>query len=147
VFGFELSLSYFKLNYVNVAGPASKVVWTVATRKNKQSGHTFDELRMGIRDGSIPARIFQNSGWHFSYLSDDEGIRNKIRSFSHQELNTPEIMERVSVDLLLQQRADLFARPGFVWEVLGTDFLPDSVKSDLASHQDWLVTPSQESDE
>ncbi len=139
-FGFELSLSYFKLNYVNVEGPSSKVVHTVATRLSSESQWTFDELRQGIRNGSIPARIFEKSGWHFSYLSGDEGIRKKIRSFSHQELNTPEIMERVNVEMLLQQREDLFLRPGFKWEILGTEFLPDFVQSNIESFRDWIVS-------
>lgn len=40
-----------------------------------------------------PEVIIWNAGWHFSYLGGTEAIQNKIRSFSHQELNTEQITD------------------------------------------------------
>jgi hypothetical protein len=39
-------------------------------------------------DLSFP--VVQNSGWHLSYLGGPTRLLEKLRSFSHQEINTPE---------------------------------------------------------
>lgn len=36
------------------------------------------------------------TGWHFSYISTVEEIIDKIESFCHQELNTPEVKARIA---------------------------------------------------
>lgn len=35
-------------------------------------------------------------GWHYSYLGDDEFISNKLRSFSHSELDTPLVHGKIA---------------------------------------------------
>jgi len=42
---------------------------------------------------SDPEESISNAGWHFSYLGDAEHIKNKIQSFAHWELDTPEITD------------------------------------------------------
>lgn len=38
-----------------------------------------------------PKVSVQDAGWHFSYLGDDEFVGNKLRSFSHSELDRPDV--------------------------------------------------------
>lgn len=138
-FGFKMQLSYFKLNFVNTGGPAKDVVWTVGFRRAGVGDFTFDQLRMGIREGSIEARILPDAGWHFSYLASDEGVRTKIQAFSHQELNTPEILERIDLRKLVAEGADLFDRPQFEWQVLKNADLPDYVLQNPHAFKEWLA--------
>lgn len=35
-------------------------------------------------------------GWHFSFMGGDEGVKTKIESYSHQELNIPNIINSIS---------------------------------------------------
>lgn len=138
-FGFSQSLSYFRLNYFNISGFASRIVCSIAFRPRGMVGYSFHELRMKIRDSSLSAHIFENGGWHFSYLSDEEGIREKIRSFSHQELNTPEVMARVDVKKIIANSEDLFQRDGFDWAIGGLESLPRCVQDDPQRFSKWLI--------
>lgn len=37
-----------------------------------------------------------DSGWHFSYLGDDEFISNKFKAFSHAELDVPKVHGKIA---------------------------------------------------
>lgn len=47
-----------------------------------------------VRHRQYPTLL--NGGWHFSYLGDDEFISNKLRSFSHAELDTPLVHSKIA---------------------------------------------------
>ena len=38
---------------------------------------------------------FQNGGWHFSFMGGPERVKTKIRSYSHQDLNHPQVISNV----------------------------------------------------
>src|SRR6202035_4873838 len=115
--GFRLRFSYFFLNYRNIAGPEANLAWCCAFPREALAHHTPEQLRLGIRDGSIVAEQIDNAGWHFSYLSDVGGIKQKITDFSHQEFNTPAFLDAIDVRDTVRQGGGMFSRPGFVWEV------------------------------
>jgi beta-1,4-mannosyl-glycoprotein beta-1,4-N-acetylglucosaminyltransferase len=60
---------------------------------------------------AAPAAAIEDGGWHFSYLGGLERIQTKIRSFSHQELNTSEIQDSRALRFNLENRLDLYGRP------------------------------------
>jgi len=39
--------------------------------------------------------LLMNAGWHLSYFGNREDIVDKIQSFSHQEMNKPEVIENI----------------------------------------------------
>ncbi len=123
-FGFRLAFHYFYVNYRNVAGPEANLVWAVAATRRQLDTVTPDALRYGARNGSIPARLFDQGGWHFSYLMDEAGIRRKIAAFSHQEFNNEAFLNRIDIAAMLREGRDLFERPGFVWKLLPDTDLP-----------------------
>jgi beta-1,4-mannosyl-glycoprotein beta-1,4-N-acetylglucosaminyltransferase len=49
-------------------------------------------------------------GWHFSYLADTEKIKEKIKSFAHQELNTDAFTNNEHIEECLATGRDLFNR-------------------------------------
>lgn len=53
-----------------------------------------------------------NGGWHCSYFGDVEFIKNKIRNFSHQDLNTAEVLDDDRIQGALHNGTDLFGRQG-----------------------------------
>ncbi len=63
-----------------------------------------------LRHRQRVARIIDNGGWHFSYFMPPEKIVEKIESFSHQELNTPENRDSLHIEQCIQSGADLFSR-------------------------------------
>lgn len=138
-FGFEMSTHYFRLNYTLLEPEVlAKSVWTVAFSPLHLKEHTVDELRMGIRNRTIPAVIIKKAGWHFSYLMSDEQIVKKIKSFSHQELNTPQIIQNISVKRMLANREDLFSRDGFTWGRTSIHDLPETVLKNLGLYKCFL---------
>lgn len=63
------------------------------------------------------------AGWHMSYFGDASRVRQKLESFSHQELNRDEIKGRINVDSRIRDGSDLFGRDVSVARV-GEEFFP-----------------------
>ena len=139
LFGFVQTLSYFKLNYQLIDGPEAAQVWSVACRADELKKFSPEELRIGIRQQRIESDFIDGGGWHFSYLLNDEGIREKIKSFSHQEFNTADFLEQIDVEKFLTERRDLYDRQNYKWSAVDIEFLPEYVKSDRARFERWIV--------
>ena len=78
----KMDVFWYKLNCL-----AEKQTWVhprIMTYKYLKS-KSPQEVR-----GSGYDSLIENAGHHFSYLGDEKFIANKLRSFSHQEYNTPE---------------------------------------------------------
>ncbi|WP_431285432.1 hypothetical protein ACQW02_11760 [Humitalea sp. 24SJ18S-53] len=121
-FGFQQYVYYFYVNYCNVGGSQHKQPWSVAATRRRLDGISPDSLRYQVRDGREPARIFDDAGWHFSYLMDEAGIRAKIAAFSHQEFNNDAFKSGININKTVAEAGDLFGRSEFIWKVLdGTD--------------------------
>jgi beta-1,4-mannosyl-glycoprotein beta-1,4-N-acetylglucosaminyltransferase len=73
---------------------------------------TFGQLRsvsmQNLRRSGHP--IVPDAGWHMSYADSAEKIREKIESFSHQELNTPRFKAEDHLRGCLTSGTDLFLR-------------------------------------
>lgn len=81
----------------------------------------------------FPTFSISNSGWHFSYLGGRKIIKNKLRNFSHQEFNIPEIVSDEYIDICIEKGYSMFeyyknkdAKP--VFEKLPIDeYLPENL--------------------
>ena len=61
---------------------------------------TVDDLREGTEDESkVSGPIITNGGWHFTYLGDENHIRQKINSFCDRHFDVPEVTENISNNL------------------------------------------------
>jgi beta-1,4-mannosyl-glycoprotein beta-1,4-N-acetylglucosaminyltransferase len=54
-----------------------------------------------------------DAGWHFSYLMSPDEIIEKLNSFSHQEVNLPEIANPEHIRRCMNERQDLFGNSKF----------------------------------
>lgn len=52
----------------------------------------------------------EDAGWHFSYLNDATGIKEKIQSFSHSELDRPFFTDPDMIKARMMDGKDLFDR-------------------------------------
>ncbi|WP_395050077.1 hypothetical protein [Flavobacterium sp.] len=66
---------------------------------------TANELRAFRKS---PIKTVNNGGWHFSYLGGKEMIKYKIKNFSHQEYNVPEIVSDEYIDFCINNGYSLF---------------------------------------
>ena len=124
VFGLRLAFYYFFVDYRNVDGPEAAITWTVAAARKQLEAITPNNLRYGVRSGHVPARIVADAGWHFSYLTDEAGIRRKIAAFSHQEFNNENFLSSIDIVGTVRRSEDLFNRAGFRWSLVDSAELP-----------------------
>jgi len=66
---------------------------------------TANELRAFRKS---PIQTVNDGGWHFSYLGGKEMIKYKIKNFSHQEYNVPEIVSDEYIDFCINNGYSLF---------------------------------------
>ena len=55
-------------------------------------------------------QLIKDAGWHFSFLKKPESIIKKIRSYSHQEFNTPKFTNKNTIEEKISNGEDLFER-------------------------------------
>lgn len=121
VFFFRLAFYYFFVNYRNVKGPEVHRVWNCAATRSEAGRLGPQSFRRTVPPG---ARVFDDAGWHFSYLTDEAGVKRKISSFSHQELNTDAVLSAINIPALVRRGADLYNRPGYEWALTDGSELP-----------------------
>jgi len=81
-----------------------------------------------------PAHRIGNGGWHFSYLGGAEGMRTKLESFLHDDLNKPHLKADLHLRVSQACGFDLFDRPGHNYRFVGDEGLPDCVKDKKFDH-------------
>ncbi len=121
VFFFRLDFYYFYVNFKNIKGSEVNKIWNCAAVRTEAVRLAPQGLRQTIVPG---ARVFENAGWHFSYLTDEAGVKRKIAAFSHQELNTDMVLSRINISSFVRRGADLYNRPGYQWALTDGSDLP-----------------------
>ena len=75
--------------------------------------------------------LIAEGGWHLSYFGDVQFIKNKIESFSHQDLNTPEFTNATNIQERVSQGIDLFGRQSVTFTHVPkaeNPYLPPAIK-------------------
>jgi beta-1,4-mannosyl-glycoprotein beta-1,4-N-acetylglucosaminyltransferase len=87
-----------------------------------------------IRCGSNSKGNIENGGWHFSYFGNVEFIKNKIRSFAHQDVNNSYVLNDARITKQIQNSCDLFERneykPQYI-DIKSNTYLPKKYKEFL----------------
>jgi hypothetical protein len=78
-----------------------------------------------IRDARWTYDIYENGGWHFSYVGNIEFIKNKIGSISHTEYDTPEYKNNERIERAIAEGEDLFGREGHKFKYVDINNSPD----------------------
>lgn len=83
--------------------------------------------------------IVQCAGWHFTYMGGMETIKNKIKSFSHQEYNTEEWLDDSRIMEMIKEGKDLFDRDLSEFGSLPIGyFMPKPVRKNKESYEKYL---------
>jgi beta-1,4-mannosyl-glycoprotein beta-1,4-N-acetylglucosaminyltransferase len=99
----EMDLYYYNLNtrYVN-----KWVLCKILTyKKYREFNSNCNKIRNVINCNKII-----NGGWHLSYFGDEYFIQNKIKNFSHQELNKSEYTDFEKINERIKNSEDLYSR-------------------------------------
>ena len=93
---FKMGFFYYFMNYKKTQVNWNGTVFVNFKLFKKLSPEKIRRLR-----GKTNKQI-QNAGWHFSYLGGKEQIKKKLKGFSHQEFNIPEIVNDQYIDFCIQ---------------------------------------------
>jgi len=93
IYGFRMPYFNFKFNYMLIDNWETYCVWTMASRVGlitspeelRRTRQNLNSLEFGYVDDNV--EVVEHAGWHFTYLGNSEFVKNKITSFSHNELN------------------------------------------------------------
>lgn len=99
----QLAYSYF----LNNRSPEDWRGTIVTKWKNLKNG-CLNDMRAN------PVHILEDGGWHFTNLGGLQAIRNKIESYDHQEVNTPEVKNGLEERLIMN--TDFLGRGFQFWE-------------------------------
>ena len=71
----------------------------------------YKELNISCNDiRHINCPEILNGGWHLSYFGDKYFIQNKIKNFSHQELNNDNYTDLLKIEDRVMKSIDLYDR-------------------------------------
>ncbi len=68
----------------------------------------LDFIRNGTGGVDLPTERIEDGGKHLSYFGDKEYIKNKIRNFSHQELNLEQFHDDAYLERVMKEGLNLF---------------------------------------
>jgi beta-1,4-mannosyl-glycoprotein beta-1,4-N-acetylglucosaminyltransferase len=98
----EMDFYYYNLNSkINDKWHLCKIL---SYKFYKQKNISCGEIRR------FNAQIIKNGGWHLSYFGNSIFIKNKIESFSHQELNNYNFTDKDKIDYRIKNCIDLYDR-------------------------------------
>ena len=87
-----LDMYYYNLYYRIGEGSNWHGIKLFTFKAYKKINLTFQEMRVWEHSNNVP--IVNNGGWHLSYFGDIDFIINKICSYSHQEYNNDNYLNK-----------------------------------------------------
>jgi hypothetical protein len=122
------------------------MIWGMACRKRlivpadefRFQRFQLASLPYGYTNSGI--RVMEHAGWQFSYLGDTEFAKNKIKSFAHQETNTPEVMSSIDVESSVQNGHGLGPNNSEVFvNVEIDDYMPKTLVNNITKYKKYIA--------
>lgn len=132
----ELLNCWYFLNYVDykLFFLGAPVAYTFGKKDNANK----NLLPQAARDWKKCENV-QCAGWHFTYMGGMDIIKNKIRSFSHQEYNTDEWLDDERIMEMIKSGKDLFNREIAEFGSLPVGyFMPKPVRKNTLKYKKYL---------
>jgi hypothetical protein len=134
-YGLAMPMFYFKFNYMDIT---DNYPW----RGLAYRGYKGVPNDMRFKADSMPkgkSIELHHAGWHFSWLGNDEFVKEKLKSFSHTELNIPSVVDNVNIEQSIARGRDHF-RPNEVWGAVKLDdYFPKTIRNNQEKYKDYIV--------
>ena len=130
----EMDNYYYYMNCKGVGNDNKRWIGAFVTRVgelNRKEGLTFMRLKE-----TFP--YIKNSGWHFSYLGGPAQVSTKIASFSHTELNTPEINNLQHLQKCIELGVDYLGRGGHELGFVPVATFPEALANLMRQHPHFV---------
>lgn len=96
-----------------------------------------------IRTGGLDSDfvVAYNSGWHFSYLGDENQIRYKLKTFAHEEMDIQQFTNLDHIKKSIDNNTDLFNRFGnSVFQKQQINHMwPKEVVNNIEKYQKYII--------
>ena len=84
--------------------------------------------------------IYDEGGWHFSYLMSEVEMQNKIKAWTHSELDTKENSNLDTIKQRVKQKKDLFGRDITFSKVDFNEIIyPRYLVENKEVYKDWII--------
>ena len=146
LFATRIPLFYFKLNYI-MYQPSQTLIGAIGLRRKflqtpqrvRDMGVSLMQRPWDYNDGqqcSIP-----HAGWHFSYFGNEDHVRNKIKSFAHQETNNDYILNQIDLNDIFKNKRGLDANiKTEKFEIVEVDeYFPNTVINNLEKYSNFII--------
>jgi hypothetical protein len=131
IWKFQQSKHCYFINCVTV-NPPMLVNWYGTRILFYQDFSSAEEVRHSGR------KVIENGGWHFTSMGGSNRIVEKIQSFSHQEFNRPEFVNRERLNEAINQGKPIFD-PGEKLQFTPLDdSYPRYILEKAKSFSDWI---------
>jgi beta-1,4-mannosyl-glycoprotein beta-1,4-N-acetylglucosaminyltransferase len=85
-------------------------------------------------------QIFEDGGWHFSYLMSEKEIQKKIKAWTHSELDTAENNNLETIKDRVRSNKDLFGRNITLTKIEFTkDHFPEHIVKNKEQYKNWII--------
>ena len=138
-YGLYMPAFYFKLNYMDTKPNWHYKVWGRAYRGIKVTPHKMRYMGANEIAGTTSIKL-HHAGWHFGWYGDEEFARNKIQSFSHTELNRPEVLDNINIDKHIAEGRDHFRPENVTWTGVNLDsYFPNELLNNQEKYKKFIL--------
>ena len=154
---FKQIMIYYKLNLY-----LAKFPW-IGSKACKKSALRSPQWLRNIKDRNYPwwrldtffsktkysnINIFENGGWHFSYIKNPEGIERKLKSYLHHAEYEMNPIDKEKISKLIEEKKAIYNLKvdsrlnkfdeGNKLKKLDLSLLPQYVKDNISMFNDWI---------
>lgn len=144
IYAFYMPLFNFKFNYMMVSHD-KHACWGQAIRRSYLDELTPEFVRRNrfYCHGWPNAKLIPHAGWHFSWLGNNEMVKNKVQSFSHAESNLPELIDQIDVNESLKNGTTWNRNaPERMSPVVLNDYFPKTITANTEKYLHWILDTS-----
>jgi hypothetical protein len=147
IFALRMPLFNFKFNYMRTNSGLYDV-WAMAIRAGAFADITANSLRdmrfsfgsAGYQYSNNGCEVVEHGGWHFGYFGDHAYLLDKARSFSHQEVNTPEFLAQIDPGASIAKRTSWKQDSSDRYEIVQLDsYFPQELLDNTQQYQQWIL--------
>jgi len=139
-YGLYMPAFYFKFNYLDTKQDWHYKVWGRAYRGWQGMPRHMRYMGAGEIPNGTSIKL-HHAGWHFGWIGNEDFIKNKIRSFSHQEINTPNIIDNINIDKHITEGRDHFRPENTTWVVVDLDdYFPKHILDNKSLYQQYILS-------
>lgn len=134
---------YFKLNYLDTKPDWHYKAWGRAFRgyQTRASHMRFQEWVP-----NRPTIKLHHAGWHWGWLGDDEFVKNKMRSFAHQEWNRADLLDGVNINKHINEGRDHVRPENVTWvKVNLDDYFPKEITENKSKYSKYILSETSNS--